>query len=65
MGIIDNILDYSKIEAKKLDLENFDFDLRVTMDEVNDLIAINAHEKGLEYVATIHPQVPSLLCGDP
>lgn len=65
LRIINDILDYSKIEAKKLDLENIDFDLRVTMDNVSDLVAINAHEKGLEYVAMIRPEVPSLLCGDP
>ncbi|NQT70296.1 MAG: response regulator, partial [Desulfobacteraceae bacterium] len=65
LKIINDILDYSKIETKKLDLENIDFDLRVAMDELSNLAAINAHEKGLKYVAMIHPEVPSLLCGDP
>ncbi|MEE8400041.1 MAG: ATP-binding protein, partial [Desulfobacterales bacterium] len=65
MGIINDILDYSKIEAGRLDLEHFDFDLQVAIDEVSDLVAINAHEKGLEYVAAIHPEVPLLLSGDP
>ena len=65
LAIINNILDYSKIEVGKLDLENIDFDLRVALDEVTDLVAIKAHEKGLEYVSTIRPDVPSLLCGDP
>jgi two-component system sensor histidine kinase/response regulator len=35
------------------------------MEEVTDLLALKAHEKGLEYVAVIQPEVPSLLCGDP
>ncbi|MBW1958395.1 MAG: response regulator [Deltaproteobacteria bacterium] len=65
LDIINDILDYSKIEAGKFDLENIDFDLRTAMDEVTDLVAMKAHEKGLEYVAMVHPEVPSLLCGDP
>ena len=63
--IINDILDYSKIESGKLDLEHIDFDLRVSLEEVTDLLALKAHEKGLEYVAVIQPGVPSLLCGDP
>jgi signal transduction histidine kinase/DNA-binding response OmpR family regulator len=65
LSIINDILDYSKIESGKLDLENIDFDLRVALDEINDLLAIKAHEKSLEYIVVIHPEVPSLLCGDP
>jgi len=65
LSIINDILDYSKIEAGKLDLEIIDFDLRVTMDEVSDLLAFKAHEKGLEYVSLIYSEVPSLLRGDP
>jgi signal transduction histidine kinase/DNA-binding response OmpR family regulator len=64
LSIINDILDYSKIETGKLDLEIIDFDLRVAIDEVSDIIAIKAYEKGLEYVAMVHPEVPSLLCGD-
>jgi len=65
LSIINDILDYSKIEAGKLDLEIIDFDLRVTMDEVSDLLAFKAHEKGLEYVTLIYSEVPSLMRGDP
>ena len=65
LSIINNILDCSKIEAGKLDLEIIDFDLRLAMDEVTDLVAIESQKKGLEYVALVHPEVPSLLCGDP
>ncbi|MCD4676994.1 MAG: PhnD/SsuA/transferrin family substrate-binding protein, partial [Desulfobacula sp.] len=65
LDIINDILDYSKIEAGKLDLENIDFDLRVTLDEAGDLIAIKAHEKDLEFINSIHHEVPSLLNGDP
>ena len=65
LAIINDILDFSKIEAGKVDLEHIDFDLRVALDEVTDIVALKAHEKGLEYVAMVHPEVPSLLCGDP
>jgi len=65
LSIINDILDYSKIEAGKVDLENIDFDLRIALDEVTDLVALKAHEKGLEYVAMVNPEVPSFLCGDP
>ncbi len=65
LSIINDILDYSKIEAGKVDLENIDFDLRVALNEVSDLVALKAQEKGLEFVNIIHHEVPSLLCGDP
>ena len=65
LWLINDILDYSKIESGKIDIENIDFDLRVAVDEVADILAIKAHEKGLEYVIQIQPEVPSLLSGDP
>ncbi len=65
LNIINDILDYSKIEAGKLELENIDFDLRVALDEASDLIAIKADEKGLEFINVFDQKVPSLLCGDP
>jgi signal transduction histidine kinase/DNA-binding response OmpR family regulator len=63
--IINDILDFSKIEAGKLDLEMIDFDLRTTLEDMGDMMALKAQEKGLEYICMIHPDVPSLLCGDP
>jgi len=63
--LIDDILDLSKIEARKLDLEIIDFNLRSALEEMLDLLAIRAHEKGLELVGMIEPVVPSLLRGDP
>ncbi len=65
LTIINDILDFSKIEAGKLDLEMIDFDLRTTLEDMGDLLALKAQEKGLEYICMIHPDVPSLLCGDP
>ncbi len=65
LAIINDILDYSKIEAGKFDLEIIHFDLRITLDTLGDLVAIKAQEKGLEYISVISPDVPSLLKGDP
>ena len=65
LEIINDILDFSKIEAGKLELEIIDFDLRVTLEEMADLLALKASEKNLEFVCLIDPEVPSRLQGDP
>ncbi len=65
LDIINDILDYSKIEAGKIELEHIDFDLRVTMDTLNDIVAVKVHEKDLEYVTMIQNDVPLFLKGDP
>ncbi len=65
LAIINDILDYSKIESGKVELEHIDFDLRVAVESLGDLLALKAQEKELEYVARIHHDVPSLLRGDP
>ena len=65
MKVINDILDFSKIEAGKLELEIIDFDLRVTLEEVIELMSLKAYEKGLEFASIVHHEVPSLLRGDP
>jgi two-component system, sensor histidine kinase and response regulator len=65
LTIINDILDFSKIEAGKLDLEMIEFDLRTSLEEMGDMLALKAHEKGLEYVCMIHHDVPSFISGDP
>ncbi len=65
LTVINDILDFSKIEAGKMDLEILDFDLRTTLEDMGDSLAIKAQEKGLEYLTLIDPEVPSLLQGDP
>ena len=65
LSIVNDILDFSKIEAGKLELEEIDFDLRATIDEMNEMLAFKAHGKGLEFVCIVDPEVPSLLRGDP
>ena len=63
--IISDILDFSKIEAGKLDFEIMDFNLRESLEDMNDIFALRAYEKKLEYVCLIEHDVPLLLSGDP
>ena len=65
LALINDILDYSKIEADKLDIEDIDFDLRMLLEDISDVIALKAHEKGLEFVCFLPPGVPTHLIGDP
>ena len=65
LGIINEILDFSKIEAGKLDFEIMDFDFRLTLEEIVEMLTLKADEKKIEMACFIHPEVPSLLMGDP
>ncbi len=65
LGLINDILDFSKIEAGKLEIEMLDFDLRTTLEDFGDALVMRAHTKGLEFNCLTHPDVPSLLKGDP
>jgi len=48
-----------------LELESIDFDLRTTLENAMDPLAVKAHEKGLELICRIKPDVPTALKGDP
>jgi signal transduction histidine kinase/CheY-like chemotaxis protein/HPt (histidine-containing phosphotransfer) domain-containing protein len=63
--IINDILDFSKIEAGAMQLEMVDFALGVVVEDVAELLASSAHEKGLELVTSIDPGVPAGVRGDP
>ncbi len=65
LGIIDDILDFSKLEAGKVELENVDFDPRELVEEVGVLLAQMAADKKLELIAYCDPAVPTALTGDP
>ncbi|PYV36817.1 MAG: hypothetical protein DMG06_29735, partial [Acidobacteria bacterium] len=65
LEIINAILDFSKIEAGKMDLEVIDFDLCHVVEEVVELLAEKANDKGLELACHIWPQVSTALRGDP
>ena len=63
--LINDVLDFSKMEAGKLDVEVLDFDLRITVEGTADMLAAKAEEKGLEFSCFIDPNTPALLRGDP
>ena len=63
--IINDILDYSKIEAGKLQIDSIDFDLRSMIDDFMSTFAIRSKEKGLALVCAISPDVPTYFRGDP
>ena len=65
LSIINDILDFSKIEANKLTLEAIDFNLPDLLEEVADLYALRAAEKGLEFAWSATPDVPTRVHGDP
>lgn len=64
LSIINDILDYSKIEAGKVDISSGPLDLRGTLESVCELLSSKAFEKDLEITAEIDPQVPLRLMGD-
>jgi PAS domain S-box-containing protein len=65
LSVINDILDFSKIEADKLELESIDFDLRTTIEDAVELLAVRAQEKNLEFICRIDPEVQTFLKGDP
>ncbi len=65
LGLINDILDFSKIEAGKLEIETLEFDLRNTLEETAESMALRAHGKGLELICRIDPGVHTFLIGDP
>ena len=64
LGVIDDILDFSKIEAGKLELDAHDFDLREAVEDTSEMLAPQAHGKGLELTAFVADDVPAMVRGD-
>nr|WP_320190527.1 ATP-binding protein [uncultured Desulfobacter sp.] len=65
LNVINDILDYSKIEAGKLDIEEIEFNLRQVIEELSDIISISLFEKGLFFAGIFEADVPVMLKGDP
>ena len=65
LSLINDILDYSKIEAGKLEIEAIDFDLGDSLGDTMKTLSLRAHQKGLELAYDIQPDVPDALVGDP
>jgi PAS domain S-box-containing protein len=64
MGIINEILDFSKVEAGKLEVERAEFELQALLDTVTNLVAEKSSAKGLELAFDVGPDVPRRLVGD-
>jgi two-component system, sensor histidine kinase and response regulator len=64
LGVINDILDFSKIEAGKLELDVDDFDLREAVEDTAEVLAHQAHQKGIELTALVADSVPPLVRGD-
>ena len=64
LELIDDILDFSKLEAGKLELEEAEFDLRLLLEDTCEIVAPRAHEKGLELIVDLHPETPVQVAGD-
>ena len=65
LGIVNDVLDYSKIEAGKLTLEKVEFSLDQVLDNVASLLSEKAAAKGLRLTFDIDPNMPARLTGDP
>ncbi|MEQ8170039.1 MAG: response regulator [Candidatus Eremiobacterota bacterium] len=63
--LLNSILDFSKLEAGKMELESLNFDLPLTLEFIVNTMAIQAHKKGLELLLHIRSEVPKKIKGDP
>jgi two-component system sensor histidine kinase/response regulator len=64
LAVINDVLDFSKIEAGKLDLDPICFNLQDSLEEAVKTLALRAHEKGLELICNVSPDVPEYVIGD-
>jgi signal transduction histidine kinase/DNA-binding response OmpR family regulator len=65
LNLLNDILDFSRIEASQMTLEDIDFDLRILLEDSLEMSAFQAQAKGLEIVSLIDPEIPTRLRGDP
>ena len=64
LGLLNDVLDLSKIEAGELRVDRQDFAVREQVDKAVELIAARAHKKGLEFRLDVAPDVPARAVGD-
>lgn len=65
LTLVNDILDLTKIEEGKLELDRTEFDLRETVEKTAEQLAVTAHEKKLEFLVSVAKDVPEKLMGDP
>ena len=64
LSVVDDILDFSKLESGKLELEDEALDVRATIGQVSDMVGLKAREKGLALVLDVAADVPVAIRGD-
>jgi two-component system, sensor histidine kinase and response regulator len=64
LTVINDILDFSKIEARKVELDASDFDLRQVVEDASEILAHEAHSKGVELTVWVDEHVPPVVRGD-
>ncbi|MEW5735092.1 MAG: response regulator [Thermodesulfobacteriota bacterium] len=65
LSIVNDILDYSKIEAGKIELEESRFELDEVLSQVESVVRLGASEKDVELIFQVHPETPFAFRGDP
>jgi two-component system sensor histidine kinase/response regulator len=65
LSLIEDILDFSKVEARRLDLEHTEFNLRDLLEDTLHILALRAQSKDLELACHIPPEAPEVVAGDP
>lgn len=65
LSLVNDILDISKVEAGRIELENIPFDLYEEVEKTCETLALRAHEKGIDLNCGIHPETPVWVQGDP
>ncbi len=65
LTVIDDILDYSKVEAGKMELDTMDFNLHALMGDLAEMMAERVGDKRLEFICAVAPEVTAHLQGDP
>ena len=65
LTVINDILDYSKLEAGMLPIEHIPYGVAGVVEEALDMVAAKAHEKGLELAYELLPEIPNTVLGDP
>ncbi|MBI4873597.1 MAG: PAS domain S-box protein [Acidobacteria bacterium] len=65
LAVVNDILDFSKVEAGRMTLEKIPFDLRASCEDMIELVAPKARERGLELVLWYEPAAPAHVSGDP
>jgi signal transduction histidine kinase/DNA-binding response OmpR family regulator len=65
LTLLNDILDYSKMDAGKMDIDPIDFNLRDCLGDTMKTLALRASQKGIEIASDIHADVPDALVGDP